>query len=165
MTARPKPLARRGQSDFIDVADLPQAELIVLKLVAFDFGHTLLHERAGADIPLERRPIHLMPDVVDTLAAITLPMAVWANIRVEGQDYVRRWLTRAGIDRYFSHIVTFAEAGVRKPGVALRTIAEGVQTRSELKLSHVGVRRILSGERRIDATGYGDPALVSRVGS
>lgn len=87
----------------------------MLKLIAFDFGHTLVHERAGADIPLERRPIHLMPDVADTLAAITLPMAVWANTRVEGQDYVRRWLSRAGIDDYFSHIVTSAEAGVRKP--------------------------------------------------
>ena len=42
----------------------------------------------------------------------------------------------------------------RKKGVALRTIAEAVQTRFGLKLSHAGVRRILSGERRIDTKPY-----------
>ena len=53
----------------------------------------------------------------------------------------------------------------RKKGVAFRTIAEGVQTRFGVKLSHAGVRRILSGERRIDVKGYAAAEFSSRRGA
>jgi len=39
----------------------------LIRAVAFDFGHTLVDEEKDASIPLESRPIHLMPDVTQTL--------------------------------------------------------------------------------------------------
>ena len=53
-----------------------------LKAIAFDWGHTLMDERWDEHIPLETRPVHLMPGVTEVLPQLTLPLAVWANTRV-----------------------------------------------------------------------------------
>jgi hypothetical protein len=40
---------------------------MVIKAVAFDFGHTLIDERKDDNVPLASRPIHLMPEVCEVL--------------------------------------------------------------------------------------------------
>jgi FMN phosphatase YigB (HAD superfamily) len=86
-----------------------------LKLVAFDFGHTLIDERKDAGLPLKLRRVHLMPDVLDVLGCVPVPMAVWANTRTAREADVRTWLARAGIERFFTWVITSVDAGVRKP--------------------------------------------------
>jgi hypothetical protein len=53
-----------------------------LKAIAFDWGHTLMDERRDEHIPLDTRPVHLMPGVADVLPQLTLQLALWANTRV-----------------------------------------------------------------------------------
>src|SRR5688572_14864208 len=89
-----------------------------LKAVAFDWGHTLMDECRAREVPLDARPIHLMPGVSDALPRMTLPMAVWTNTRVAAETDVRRWLERAGLGRFFQWVVTSVEAGARKPAPA-----------------------------------------------
>jgi hypothetical protein len=68
-----------------------------LKAVAFDLGHTLMDERRDEHVPIEARPVHLMPGVSDVLSSMTLQLAVWANTSVAAEADVRGWLDRAGL--------------------------------------------------------------------
>jgi len=77
--------------------------------VAFDFGHTLVHEGF-----VDER-IELMPGVREVLPRIGLPMAVWANTRTAAEMEIRRLLKLARIEQYFSCVVTSVDAGFRKP--------------------------------------------------
>jgi FMN phosphatase YigB (HAD superfamily) len=86
-----------------------------IKVLALDWGHTLMDERRGREVPLDDRPAYLMPGVREALAAITLPLAVWANTREGDERHVRAWLTRAGLDGVFTWVITSADAGARKP--------------------------------------------------
>ena len=86
-----------------------------MKVLALDWGHTLMDERRDRNVPLDDRPAHLMPGVREALAAITLPLAVWANTREGDERHVRAWLTRAGLDGVFSWVITSTDAGARKP--------------------------------------------------
>src|SRR5260370_10676872 len=95
----------------------------MVTLVAFDFGHTLMHERRDADVPLDVRPVHLMPDVLDVLPLIPVPMAVWANTRTARESEIRNWLARAGIERFFTSVVTSVDAGARQPAAAFFVFA------------------------------------------
>jgi FMN phosphatase YigB (HAD superfamily) len=88
---------------------------MVIRAVAFDFGHTLIDERKDGTISLESRPIHLMPGVSEVLPQISIPLAVWANTRIAEGAEVRRYLDRAGIGRFFAWVVTSVDAGFRKP--------------------------------------------------
>jgi FMN phosphatase YigB (HAD superfamily) len=88
---------------------------MLLKAIAFDWGHTLMDERRDEHIPLDTRPVHLMPGVADVLPQLTLPLALWANTRVAGEAEVRGWMDRAGLGRLFRWVITSFEAGVRKP--------------------------------------------------
>jgi FMN phosphatase YigB (HAD superfamily) len=88
---------------------------MVIKAVAFDFGHTLIDERKDADVPLESRPIHLMPVVSEVLPFLPVPLAVWANTRRATEAELRQWFDRAGIGRFFTWVVTSVDAGFRKP--------------------------------------------------
>ena len=87
----------------------------LIRAVAFDFGHTLVDEQRDASIPLESRPIHLMPDVSEILPRIPVPMAVWANTRTATSSDLRQFLDRAGIGQFFTTVVTSVDAGFRKP--------------------------------------------------
>ena len=87
----------------------------MLKVVAFDLGHTLLDERRDRDVPIDRRAVHVMPGVAQVVPQMTIPLAVWANTRVAGEADVRRWLHRAGLDRFFQWVITSVDAGSRKP--------------------------------------------------
>jgi len=84
-------------------------------VVAFDLGHTLMDERRDAHLPIDARPVYLMPGVSEALPKLTLPLAVWANTRVAAEADVRRWLRRAGLDHVFRWVVTSVDAGARKP--------------------------------------------------
>jgi FMN phosphatase YigB (HAD superfamily) len=86
-----------------------------LKAVAFDLGHTLMDERRDAHVPIETRPVHLMPGVSGMFPKLTLPLAVWANTHVAAEADVCNWLRRAGLDRFFHWIITSVDAGARKP--------------------------------------------------
>jgi len=86
-----------------------------LKAIAFDWGHTLIDEHRDQHIPLDTRPIHLMPGVADVLPQLTLPLALWANTRVAREPVVRGWLDRAGLGLLFQWVVTSVDAGARKP--------------------------------------------------
>ncbi len=86
-----------------------------VKMVALDWGHTLMDERRDRAIPLAERPVHLMPGVPEALAALGVPLAVWANTREGDERHVRAWLTRAGLDGVFTWVITSADAGARKP--------------------------------------------------
>jgi FMN phosphatase YigB (HAD superfamily) len=85
-----------------------------LKAVAFDWGHTLMDERRDEHVPLDARPVHLMPGVADVLPQLALPLTVWANTRVVGEAAVRDWLERARLGP-FQWVITSVEAGARKP--------------------------------------------------
>jgi putative hydrolase of the HAD superfamily len=91
--------------------------------IAFDWGHTLMDERLDADTPVETRPIHLMPGVMETLPRLDLPLALWANTRVAVEADVRRWLDRAGLARFFRCVITSVDAGARKPAPEFFTFA------------------------------------------
>ncbi len=86
-----------------------------LRAIAFDWGHTLMDERFDAHLPLDVRPVHLMPGVARVLPRLWLPLAVWANTRDSGAEGVRKWLRRASLDRFFDWVITSVEAGARKP--------------------------------------------------
>jgi len=84
-------------------------------VVAFDLGHTIMDERRDADVPIETRPIHLMPGVANVLPHLPRPLALWANTRVARDVEVRRWLERARLDGFFESVITSVDAGARKP--------------------------------------------------
>ena len=86
-----------------------------VKVLALDWGHTLMDERRDRNVPLDDRPAHLMPGVREALGAIALPLAVWANTREGDERHVRAWLTRAGLGGVFSWVITSTDAGARKP--------------------------------------------------
>jgi phosphoglycolate phosphatase-like HAD superfamily hydrolase len=88
---------------------------MVIRAVAFDFGHTLVDEQKDASISLDSRPIHLMPGVSETLPHILIPMAVWANTRTATGTDLQHFLDRAGVGRFFAWVVTSVDAGFRKP--------------------------------------------------
>ena len=88
---------------------------MLLKAIAFDWGHTLMDERRDEHIPLDTRPVYVMAGVVEVLPRLTLPLAVWANTRVASEAAVRRWLDRAGLGPLFQWVITSVDAGVRKP--------------------------------------------------
>jgi len=84
-----------------------------LKLVAFDVGHTLIDERIDAADFVE--PITLMPHVLEVLPQIRLPMAAWSNTKSARETEVRNLLRAAGIERFFSWVITSIDANCRKP--------------------------------------------------
>jgi putative hydrolase of the HAD superfamily len=86
---------------------------VAVAAVAFDWGHTLMDERRNTNLTSD--PVHLMPDVLDVLPCLHLPLMVWANTRTAREPEVRAWLARAGIERFFTRVVTSVDAGVRKP--------------------------------------------------
>jgi FMN phosphatase YigB (HAD superfamily) len=88
---------------------------MVIRAVAFDFGHTLVDERKDEAIPLDSRPIHLMPGVSEVLPQIPLPLDVWANTLTATGSEIRRFLDRAGIGHFFTWVATSVDAGFRKP--------------------------------------------------
>ena len=88
---------------------------MILKALAFDFGHTLMDEQKDRMTAIESRPVHLMPYVLEVLPALALPLAIWANTRTAREAELRRWLDRAGIEQFFSWVVTSVDAGCRKP--------------------------------------------------
>jgi FMN phosphatase YigB (HAD superfamily) len=98
---------------------------MVIQAVAFDFGHTLMDERKDDNVPLESRPIHLMPEVSEVLPFLSLPLAVWANTRTATEAELRHWLERAGIGRFFAWVVTSVDAGFRKPASEFFAFALG----------------------------------------
>ena len=86
-----------------------------MKAIAFDWGRTLMDERRDEHVPLDVRPIHLMPGVAEALPRLTLPLAIWANTRIVSEAGVRDWLNRAGLGALFRWVVTSVDAGARKP--------------------------------------------------
>jgi FMN phosphatase YigB (HAD superfamily) len=86
-----------------------------LKAVAFDLGHTLMDEDRDRRMPIEARPIHLMPGVSEMLPLMTPPLAVWANTSVAAEAGVRGWLDRAGLAGLFQWVITSVDARARKP--------------------------------------------------
>jgi FMN phosphatase YigB (HAD superfamily) len=86
-----------------------------MRVIALDFGHTVMDERKDVDMPLNTRPVHLMPQVVEVLPSLRMPIALWANTRIARETEVRHWLARAGIETYFRWVVTSVDAGFRKP--------------------------------------------------
>jgi HAD superfamily hydrolase (TIGR01509 family) len=89
-----------------------------LSAIAFDLGHTLMDERRDIDVPIEVRPVHLMPGVADVLPRLEVPLAVWGNTSVAREAEVRRWLERAGLGSLFTWVITSVDAGARKPSPA-----------------------------------------------
>ena len=87
----------------------------MLRAVMFDFGHTIMNEVRGREIPLRSRPVCLMPGLPNILPSIALKMGIWANTKVAREKDIRLWLRRAGISDYFTWVVTSVDAGARKP--------------------------------------------------
>jgi putative hydrolase of the HAD superfamily len=86
-----------------------------MNAIAFDLGHTLMDERRDEHLPIDARPIHLMPGVSDVIPHMTLPLAVWANTRVAAEAAVRDWLDRAGLGRFFHWVITSVDAELARP--------------------------------------------------
>jgi len=77
-----------------------------------------MDELRDRDVPMEVRPVHLMPGAAAVVPQMTLPLAVWANTRIAREGDVRRWLDRAGLGSGFRWVVTSIDAGARKPARA-----------------------------------------------
>ena len=60
-----------------------------LKAIAFDWGHTVMDENRDREVPLDVRPIHLMPGVSEMLPHLAFPLALWANTRLAREADVR----------------------------------------------------------------------------
>jgi FMN phosphatase YigB (HAD superfamily) len=88
---------------------------LTLTAVAFDWGHTVMDECRDQDIPLDVRPVHLMPGVLEVLPQIGFPLALWANTRFATAIDVRNWLERAALSPRFRWVITSVDAGARKP--------------------------------------------------
>ena len=88
---------------------------MLVKCIAFDWGHTVMDEARDRDVSLDARPIHLMPGVSEVLPHLAYPLALWANTRLAAESDVRRWLERAGLGRHFRWVITSIDAGARKP--------------------------------------------------
>jgi FMN phosphatase YigB (HAD superfamily) len=86
-----------------------------LKAIAFDWGHTIMDENRDREVPLDLRPIHVMPGVSEVLPHLALPLALWANTRLARESDVRAWLERAGFRGLFRWVITSVDAGARKP--------------------------------------------------
>jgi putative hydrolase of the HAD superfamily len=86
----------------------------MLKAVMFDFGHTITDELKERQVPLASRSVDLMPGLPEILPQIKFKMGIWANAEA-GEQEVRTWLKRAGINEYFEWIATSKDAGARKP--------------------------------------------------
>lgn len=86
-----------------------------LKAIAFDWGHTIMDENRDREIPLDVRPIHLMPGVSEVLPFLPFQLALWANTRLAQESDVRAWLDRAGLGPLFRWVITSVDAGARKP--------------------------------------------------
>jgi len=86
-----------------------------LKAIAFDWGHTVMDENRDREVPLDVRPIHLMPGVSEMLPHLAFPLALWANTRLAREADVRAWLERAGLGSLFRWVSTSVDAGARKP--------------------------------------------------
>ena len=89
----------------------------MLKIIAFDFGHTLMNEHIDRQLPIDVRPVHLMPGL-NALSKINVPFALWANTRTAREADVRSWLDRAGLGSRFQWVITSVDAGARKPSPA-----------------------------------------------
>jgi FMN phosphatase YigB (HAD superfamily) len=113
----------------------------MLKAIAFDWGHTIMDERRDLEIPLNERPIHLMPGVREVLARLPLPLALWANTRAAGEAEVRVWLQRAGIEQYFKWVITSVDAGARKPATEFFEYALGRTGLGKSEVLFVGNQR------------------------
>jgi HAD superfamily hydrolase (TIGR01662 family) len=101
--------------DTVSSSPVSAAPIAGLKVLALDWGHTLMDERRDRDVPLDDRPAHLMAGVREALAALTIPLAVWANTREGHERHVRAWLARAGLEGVFTWVITSEDAGARKP--------------------------------------------------
>ena len=101
--------------DTMAVPPVVVGQAAAVKVLALDWGNTLMDERRDRDIPLDHRPAHVMPGVREALRAIAVPLAVWANTREGDERHVRAWLTRAGLHDLFTWVITSADAGARKP--------------------------------------------------
>ena len=88
---------------------------MLLKAIAFDWGHTVMNGNRDGDVPVEVRPIHVMPGVSEVLPHLAFPLALWANTRLAKASDVRAWLERAGLDDLFRWVITSVDAGARKP--------------------------------------------------
>jgi FMN phosphatase YigB (HAD superfamily) len=111
---------------------------MVIKSVAFDFGHTLIDERKDKNVPLESRSIHLMPEVCEVLPFLSLPLTVWANTLTGTEAELRQWLERAGIGQFFAWVVTSVDAGFRKPAPEFFDFALGKCALSKNEVLFVG---------------------------
>jgi FMN phosphatase YigB (HAD superfamily) len=109
-----------------------------VKAVALDFGHTVIDERIDVLTALEHREEHLMPGVRDTLAALSLPVAIWANTRIANAAHVRGWLDRAGLSERVRWVVTSVDAGARKPAREFFDYALGAMQMSATDVLFVG---------------------------
>ena len=94
---------------------------MLFKAIAFDVGHTLIDERIDAASFVE--PVQLMPHVLEVLPQIDLPMAAWSNTRSAREKEVRHLLRAAGIDQFFTWVITSIDAGYRKPDREFFTFA------------------------------------------
>ena len=86
-----------------------------IRVIAFDWGHTVMDENRDREVRLELRPIHVMPCVSEVLPRLAHPLALWANTRDAQESDVRAWLERAGLGRLFRWVITSVDAGARKP--------------------------------------------------
>ena len=88
----------------------------MFKAVMFDFGHTIIDELRDRHTPLVSRAVYLMPGVCEILPLIKYKMGIWANtIGTVGEQDIRIWLKKAGINEYFTWIATSSDARARKP--------------------------------------------------
>src|SRR5262245_6569405 len=93
--------SRRNSGPSGEARHVRESSVMLLKAVAFDWGHTVVDENRDGDIPLDVRPVYLMPGVSEVLPRIAFPLALWANTRLAREPDVRAWLRRAGLDECF----------------------------------------------------------------
>ncbi len=106
-----------------------------LRALAFDWGHTIMDEVRDGDVPLDSRPIHLMPGVLEVIPRLSLPLALWANTKSASSVDVYRWLERAGIGHHFRWVTTSVEARARNHRRRSSSTRSGEQPSSRARSS------------------------------
>jgi FMN phosphatase YigB (HAD superfamily) len=87
------------------------------RVIIFDLGDTLIHQRVDSAVPLDEMSLRLMPHVPEALEALVsmYVLAVLSNTTQTSGEQVKRALKRLGIADYFTAILTSVDLGLEKP--------------------------------------------------
>jgi len=88
-----------------------------IRVVLFDLGNTLIHEKVDNVHRLDELALRLMPHAKEALESLAPAyiMGLVTNTETSGESAVRSALQKLGVDHYLKAVVTSVDLKVRKP--------------------------------------------------